>query len=84
MLTQTRFHRLPHLSCEQVYVAWLEGGTAVFAFRGTESAQDAKADIDARSTPVDWMSGDYPGIKGHMGAPPPAISAYAWPYFPRP
>lgn len=54
----------------QVYVAWLEGGTAVFAFRGTESAQDAKADIDARSTPVEWMLNDYPSVKGHMGAAP--------------
>eukprot|EP00892_Ulva_mutabilis_P000708 jgi/Ulvmu1/10638/UM066_0018.1 len=51
----------------QVYVAWLEGGTAVFAFRGTESAQDAKADIDARSTPVEWMADDYPSVRGHMG-----------------
>lgn len=58
-------------TCAQVYVAWLEGGTAVFAFRGTESAQDAKADIDARSTSVDWMTADYPSVRGHMGAPPP-------------
>jgi hypothetical protein len=56
----------------QVYVAWLKGGTAVFAFRGTESAKDAATDADARSQPISWMVDTFPKVRGHMGAAPVA------------
>lgn len=52
----------------QVYVAWLTGGTAVFAFRGTESAKDAQTDADARSQPISWMTDTFPKVRGHKGA----------------
>jgi hypothetical protein len=51
----------------QVYVAWLDGGTAVFAFRGTESTKDAQTDVDARSKPIQWMDSIFPGSRGHVG-----------------
>lgn len=52
----------------QCYVAWLDGGTAIFAFRGTESALDAQADADARRVPVPWLASAFPGVLGHKGA----------------
>jgi hypothetical protein len=53
----------------QVYVIWLDGGTAVFAFRGTESTKDAQTDADARLKPIPWKEGNFPGCKGHVGVP---------------
>lgn len=52
----------------QVYVAWLDGGTAVFAFRGTESSRDAMTDADARYQHVPWLQETYPHVRAHMGA----------------
>lgn len=49
-------------------MAWLEGGTAVFAFRGTESMKDAIVDADARQAPVPVLSDAFPGVRGHVGA----------------
>jgi hypothetical protein len=31
--------------CTQVHVSWIDSGTAVFSFRGTESTQDGLQDI---------------------------------------
>jgi hypothetical protein len=53
----------------QVYVIWLDGGTVVFAFRGTESTKDAQTDADARLKPIPWLEGTFPGCKGHVGGP---------------
>lgn len=52
-----------------MYVAWLEGGTAVFAFRGTESVKDALADLNAVPVQVEWMLHAFPEVMGHSGAP---------------
>lgn len=51
----------------QVYVAWLDGGTAVFAFRGTESVKDALADLNAVPIDIDWMTDAFPEVRGHSG-----------------
>jgi hypothetical protein len=51
----------------QVHVAWLEGGTAVFAFRGTESVKDALADLNAMPIEIDWMKESFPDVLGHSG-----------------
>lgn len=51
----------------QAYVAWLDGGTAIFAFRGTESGKDAQTDADARSRPIPWMEDLFPKTRGHAG-----------------
>ena len=52
-----------------MYVAWLDGGTAVFAFRGTESVKDALADLNAVPIDIDWMLHAFPEVRGHSGAP---------------
>ena len=49
-------------------MAWLEGGTAVFAFRGTESVKDALADLNAVPVQVEWMLHAFPEVMGHSGA----------------
>ena len=53
----------------QAYVGWLDGGTAVFAFRGTESGKDAQTDADARTRHIPWMEGLFPKTRGHAGTP---------------
>ena len=49
-------------------MAWLDGGTAVFAFRGTESVKDALADLNAVPVDIDWMLHAFPEVRGHSGA----------------
>eukprot|EP00884_Botryococcus_braunii_P010106 jgi/Botrbrau1/19097/Bobra.0077s0011.1 len=51
----------------QVHVGWLENGTAVFAFRGTESAQDGLQDAKFFRRGIDYMEKAYPGVKAHLG-----------------
>ena len=51
----------------QVHVGWLEGGTAVFAFRGTASKQDGLQDVKIFSRNIDYLQELYPGVKAHMG-----------------
>lgn len=53
----------------QVHVGWLEGGTAVFAFRGTASRQDGLQDVKIFSRNIDYLQELYPGVKAHLGAP---------------
>lgn len=57
----------------QVHVGWLEGGTAVFAFRGTASRQDGLQDVKIFSRNIDYLQELYPGVKAHLGQPPPLI-----------
>ena len=52
----------------QVHVGWLEGGTAVFAFRGTASRQDGLQDVKIFSRNIDYLQELYPGVKAHLGA----------------
>ena len=51
----------------QVHVGWLEGGTAVFAFRGTATAQDGLQDVKIFSKNIDYLQELYPGVKAHLG-----------------
>ena len=51
----------------QVHVGWLEGGTAVFAFRGTASRQDGLQDVKIFSRNIDYLQELYPGVKAHLG-----------------
>ena len=55
------------LHCLQVHVAWLAGGTAIFAFRGTASKQDGLQDVKIFSRNIDYLQELYPGVKAHLG-----------------
>ena len=48
-------------------MGWLEGGTAVFAFRGTATAQDGLQDVKIFSKNIDYLQELYPGVKAHLG-----------------
>ena len=48
-------------------MGWLEGGTAVFAFRGTASKQDGLQDVKIFSRNIDYLQELYPGVKAHLG-----------------
>ena len=48
-------------------MGWLEGGTAVFAFRGTASRQDGLQDVKILSRNIDYLQELYPGVKAHLG-----------------
>ena len=50
-----------------MHVGWLEGGTAVFAFRGTASKQDGLQDVKIFSRNIDYLQELYPGVKAHLG-----------------
>ena len=54
----------PHL---QVHVGWLPGGTAVFAFRGTDTAQDGLQDVKIMRRNIDYLQDLFPGVKAHVG-----------------
>ena len=58
-----------HKACLQVHVGWLEGGTAIFAFRGTASKQDGLQDVKIFSRNIDYLQELYPGVKAHLGMP---------------
>ena len=55
---------LPHL---QVHVGWLPEGTAVFAFRGTDTAQDGLQDVKIMRRNIDYLQDLFPGVKAHVG-----------------
>ena len=46
----------------------MDSGTAVFAFRGTESKQDGLQDIKMLRRNIDYLQRAYPGAKAHTGA----------------
>ena len=51
----------------QVHVGWLRCGTAVFAFRGSQSAQDGLQDVKIIRRNIDYLQELYPGVKAHTG-----------------
>ncbi|KAK9818390.1 hypothetical protein WJX72_011847 [[Myrmecia] bisecta] len=51
----------------QVHVGWLEGDTAVLAFRGTQSAQDGLQDAKFIRKNINYLQELYPGTKAHTG-----------------
>ena len=53
----------------QVHVSWMESGTAVFSFRGTESTQDGLQDLKLIRRNIDFLARSSPGAKAHTGAP---------------
>ena len=55
---------LPHM---QVHVGWLPEGTAVFAFRGTDTAQDGLQDVKIMRRNIDYLQDLFPGVKAHVG-----------------
>ena len=48
-------------------MGWLPGGTAILAFRGTESAQDGLQDVKILRKNVDYMQEVFPGVQAHTG-----------------
>lgn len=61
----------------QVHVSWIESGTAVFSFRGTESTQDGLQDLKLIRRNIDFLARSCPGAKAHTGvsllASPPSL-----------
>ena len=53
--------------CLQVHVGWLEGGTAILAFRGTQTAQDGLQDVKIVRQSIDHLQGMFPGTQAHSG-----------------
>ncbi len=51
----------------QVHVSWIESGTAVFSFRGTESTQDGLQDLKLIRRNIDFLARSCPGAKAHTG-----------------
>ena len=51
----------------QVHVGWLEGGTAILAFRGTQTAQDGLQDVKIVRQSIDHLQGMFPGTQAHSG-----------------
>ena len=51
----------------QVHVGWLLGGTAVLAFRGTETAQDGLQDMKFIRKSIDHLQELFPGVQAHTG-----------------
>lgn len=56
-----------HAAFSQVYVGWLDNGTAVFAFRGTANAKDARQDLKALRGQLDFLPGKFKGSRVHVG-----------------
>lgn len=52
----------------QVHVSWIDSGTAVFSFRGTESTKDGLQDLKFVRRNIDYLQRAYPGAKAHTGA----------------
>ena len=48
-------------------MGWLPEGTAVFAFRGTDTAQDGLQDVKIMRRNIDYMQDLFPGVKAHVG-----------------
>lgn len=53
--------------CLQVHVAWLDDGTAIFAFRGTATLQDGMADLKVLRLDVHYLTELFPGTLAHLG-----------------
>jgi hypothetical protein len=51
----------------QVHVGWLEGGTAILAFRGTQTAQDGLQDVKIVRQSIDHLQKMFPGTQAHSG-----------------
>lgn len=49
-------------------MSWIDSGTAVFAFRGTESTKDGLQDLKFVRRNIDYLQRAYPGAKAHTGA----------------
>ncbi|KAL0043790.1 hypothetical protein WJX82_000576 [Trebouxia sp. C0006] len=50
-----------------VHVGWLEGGTAILAFRGTQTAQDGLQDVKIVRQSIDHLQKMFPGTQAHSG-----------------
>ena len=48
-------------------MGWLEGGTAVLAFRGTSTAQDGLQDVKIVRDVIDHLQEMFPGTQAHSG-----------------
>lgn len=48
-------------------MGWLDNGTAVFAFRGTANAKDARQDLKALRGQLDFLPGKFKGSRVHVG-----------------
>lgn len=48
-------------------MSWIASGTAVFAFRGTESTKDGLQDMKFVRRNIDYLQRAYPGAKAHTG-----------------
>ena len=48
-------------------MGWLEGGTAVLAFRGTQTAQDGLQDVKIVRQSIDHLQKMFPGTQAHSG-----------------
>ncbi len=48
-------------------MSWIESGTAVFSFRGTESTQDGLQDLKLIRRNIDFLARSCPGAKAHTG-----------------
>lgn len=48
-------------------MGWLDNGTAVFAFRGTANAKDARQDLKAMRGQLDFLPGKFKGSRVHVG-----------------
>ena len=59
----------------QVHVSWMESGTAVFSFRGTESTQDGLQDLKLIRRNIDFLARSCPGAKAHTGV---ALHGRSW------
>ena len=52
----------------QVHVGWLEGGTAMLAFRGASTGQDGLQDVKIVRDVIDHLQEMFPGTQAHSGA----------------
>ncbi len=48
-------------------MGWLEGGTAILAFRGTQTAQDGLQDVKIVRQSIDHLQKMFPGTQAHSG-----------------
>ncbi|KAK9813966.1 hypothetical protein WJX73_007164 [Symbiochloris irregularis] len=50
-----------------VHIAWMDDGTAIFAFRGTATMQDGLADVKALRRDVHYLTELFPKARAHLG-----------------
>ncbi len=58
-------------------MSWIDSGTAVFAFRGTESTKDGLQDLKFVRRNIDYLQRAYPGAKAHTGAASQKVASIA-------